>query len=57
MVELEILATSTVPDLFSDCPDEYTARDIKYINCSIPVGQSPCVMLKVLNFIKFNYSI
>ncbi|VBB28909.1 unnamed protein product [Acanthocheilonema viteae] len=36
----------TIPEIFRNCSHEYRLKDIKYVQCHIPMGTNPCRLLK-----------
>lgn len=40
---------SAIPVIFQNCVKEYRSKDIKYVNCNIPLYADPCKLLKELH--------
>ncbi|VIO93065.1 Ribokinase, putative [Brugia malayi] len=43
------MSTMVVPEIFQNCSSEYRIKDIKYIQCHIPMNVNPCKLLKELH--------
>ncbi|VDM08901.1 unnamed protein product [Wuchereria bancrofti] len=41
--------STIVPEIFQNCSYEYRIKDIKYIQCHIPMNANPCKLLKELH--------
>uniref|UniRef100_A0A0R3RRU1 G_PROTEIN_RECEP_F1_2 domain-containing protein n=1 Tax=Elaeophora elaphi TaxID=1147741 RepID=A0A0R3RRU1_9BILA len=41
--------SSTVPEIFHNCSNEYRPKDIKYVQCRVPIDANLCKLLKELH--------